>query len=79
VDTPLIVSGRISADRGRVWETEGEVRGENGTLYARGWGKYMPMTPEQTLDVIQHLHFDEDTVPVSSLSPFPPHGLESEK
>jgi uncharacterized protein (TIGR00369 family) len=69
VDTPLIVSGSVSADRGRVWETEGEVRGEDGTLYARGWGKYMPMTPEQTLNVLDYLHFESDTVAVEALTP----------
>ena len=65
----LRVSGRMTADRVRVWETEGEIRGEDGTLYARGWGKYMPMTPEQTVEVIRHLHFDAETVPESDLLP----------
>ncbi|MBW3621912.1 MAG: PaaI family thioesterase [Armatimonadetes bacterium] len=69
---PLRVSGRMTADRGRVWETEGEVRGADGSLYAKGWGKYMPMTPEQTVDVIGHLHFDEETIPRHELLPTSP-------
>lgn len=68
---PLVITGRMKADRGRVWETEGEVRGVDGTLYARGWGKYMPMTQEQTREVIGYLHFDERTVPKSELLPPP--------
>jgi uncharacterized protein (TIGR00369 family) len=66
---PLTVAGRMTADRGRIWETEGEVRGADGTVYARGWGKYSPMTPEQTDDVVAMLHFDEDTVPRSQVEP----------
>ena len=66
---PLTVRGRLTADRGRVWETEGDVAGADGTVYARGWGKYMPMTPEQTVEVIGYLHFDEETLPPSALLP----------
>ncbi|MCA1596858.1 MAG: hypothetical protein LC772_10605, partial [Chloroflexi bacterium] len=65
----LTVRGRLTADRGRIWETEGEITGEDGTLYARGWGKYMPMSAEQTQEVMAYLHFDSDTVPRSALAP----------
>jgi uncharacterized protein (TIGR00369 family) len=65
----LTVCGRMTADRGRIWETEGEVRDDEGTVYARAWGKYVPMTPEQTLEVIDYLKFGEDTVSRSEISP----------
>ena len=66
---PLTVIGRLTADRGRIWETEGEITGPDGTLYARGWGKYMPMSSGDTEEVMQYLHFGQDTVPQSRLMP----------
>jgi uncharacterized protein (TIGR00369 family) len=69
VERLLIVTGRMTEDRKRIWEAEGEVRGDDGTVYAKGWGKYVPMTPEQTLEVIEYLNFDEETVPATELLP----------
>ena len=60
---PLTVRGWITADRGKLWETEGSVSGPDGTVYARAWGKYMPMTADQTRSVMDYLHFDEETIP----------------
>jgi acyl-coenzyme A thioesterase PaaI-like protein len=65
----LTITGRMTEDRGRIWEAEGEVRGDDGTVYARGWGKYVPMTPEQTLEVIEYLNFDDETIPETDLLP----------
>jgi uncharacterized protein (TIGR00369 family) len=65
----LIVAGRMAEDRGRIWEAEGEVRGEDGTVYAKGWGKYIPMTPKQTVEVIEYLNFDEETITEAELLP----------
>lgn len=66
---PLTVVGRMTTDRGRIWETEGEIRGEDGVIYARGWGKYIPMSEEQTLEVMKYLVFDDETVSREDLLP----------
>src|SRR5947209_4268043 len=41
---PVTVIGRMTADRGRLWETAGEIRDEAGSVYARGSGKYVPLS-----------------------------------
>ena len=68
---PLTVTGRMTADRGRIWEAEGEITGPDGVIYARGWGKYVPMSAEGTREVLDVLHFDSETVPYEELAPEP--------
>jgi acyl-coenzyme A thioesterase PaaI-like protein len=62
-ETPLIVRGWVTEDRGRICETEGVVEGPDGTVYARAWGKYVPMSPRATLNVLDFLHFSDETIP----------------
>lgn len=57
VDTPIVVSGRLTRDRGRVWETEAEATGDDGTVYARARGKYMPMSWEDCREVEGYLSY----------------------
>jgi uncharacterized protein (TIGR00369 family) len=62
VDTEIIVSARVTSSHRRIWEAEGEIRDEEGTLYARGRGRFIPMTDDQSREVLQYLLFDEETV-----------------
>jgi len=57
VDTHITVSGRLTRDRSRVWETEGEVSDAEGTVYARARGKYMPMSLEDCRAVDEYLSY----------------------
>lgn len=38
------------------------VRDSNGVLYARAKGRYLPVSDEQTREVVGYLQFDEDCV-----------------
>jgi uncharacterized protein (TIGR00369 family) len=55
---PVTVRGEMTADRGRVWEARGEIVDELGTVYARGTGKYRPLSDEQTQAVMDYLTVD---------------------
>ncbi len=41
VTSNLNLAGRVTADRGRILETSGEITGDDGTVYATATGKYM--------------------------------------
>jgi acyl-CoA thioesterase FadM len=58
IGQPVTVRGEMSADRGRVLETRGEIVDETGTVYARGSGKYRPLSEEQTQAVMDYLTVD---------------------
>jgi uncharacterized protein (TIGR00369 family) len=47
-DRELIVSGRTTDTSRRIWEAEGEVRDDDGNLYARGTGRFFPLSREET-------------------------------
>ncbi len=46
---PITVEGVFSKDRRLVWDTTGRILGEDGTVYARARGKYLPISMEETL------------------------------
>jgi uncharacterized protein (TIGR00369 family) len=54
----VIVRGEMTADRGRLWEARGEIVDDAGTVYARGTGKYHPLSEEQTQTVMDYLAVD---------------------
>src|SRR5436309_8616686 len=58
IGKPLIVRGEMTADRGRIWEAQGEIRDEEGQVYARGTGKYFPLSLEETQEVMDQLRLD---------------------
>jgi uncharacterized protein (TIGR00369 family) len=58
----ITVTGRASESNRRIWSAEGEVTDSEGTVYARGKGRYIPISDEQTRDVVSYLQFDEETV-----------------
>jgi uncharacterized protein (TIGR00369 family) len=62
IGTEITVAGWVSSDRRRIWETEGEITGSDGTVYARGKGRYIPISDAQTRDVVEYLTFDEGCV-----------------
>ncbi|MFN3650965.1 MAG: PaaI family thioesterase [Armatimonadota bacterium] len=47
-DRELIVVGRSEGHGGRIWEASGEVRDQDGTVYARGKGRYFPLSEAET-------------------------------
>jgi len=57
VGISVAVTGRLKRDRGRVWETEGELVDEQGTVYARARGKYMPMSAKASREVDEYLSY----------------------
>jgi uncharacterized protein (TIGR00369 family) len=62
IGTPVTVIAR--ADKvGRIYLTSGEIVGRDGTIYARGMGKYIPMSLERTREVARILESDERTLP----------------
>ena len=60
IGSKIVVSGRLTRDRGRIWETEGEVTDRNGAVYARGRGKYMPLPPKESREVDAYLSYPQD-------------------
>jgi uncharacterized protein (TIGR00369 family) len=52
---PLLVRGEMTADRGRLWDTRGEIRDDAGTLIARATGTYFPLSVEETKAVFAYL------------------------
>lgn len=44
----LIVTARADSVNGRIWEASGEVTDAEGTVYAKGKGRYFPLSAEET-------------------------------
>lgn len=47
-DRELIVRGWTEGAGGRIWQAGGEVLDDEGTVYARGKGRYFPLSQEET-------------------------------
>jgi uncharacterized protein (TIGR00369 family) len=47
-DRELVVTGRTDSTTGRIWEASGEITDGDGTVYARGKGRYYPLSQEET-------------------------------
>ena len=56
------MSGWVSGGNRRIAEAEGEIVDAEGTVYARGKGRYLSMNDQQTRDVVEYLTFDEGCV-----------------
>lgn len=59
----VTVMGEMTDVSRRIWEGKGEIRDDEGTLYVRGRGRFMPMSREETDRVMDMLIFDEGCVP----------------
>jgi uncharacterized protein (TIGR00369 family) len=62
VGRKLTVRGWVTGGGRRLWEAAGDVRDEAGTVYARGTGKFVPLSKEETEAVCDQLYFDETTL-----------------
>lgn len=63
VGEPVRATGRVKSAHRRIWEAEGEIRDASGTVCARGAGRYVPLTDEQTRGVVGQMLFDGECVP----------------
>jgi uncharacterized protein (TIGR00369 family) len=54
----VTVRGEMTADRGRLWEARGEIMDDAGNVYARGSGKYHPLSEVETQAVMDYLSVD---------------------
>jgi len=59
-----IVSGEAVEDTRRLWEGRGEIRDEQGLLYAEGWGWYFPLSEEETKELSDYLTYGPEVEPV---------------
>jgi uncharacterized protein (TIGR00369 family) len=50
VGQKLVCVARLKADRGRIWESEAELRDENGKVYVRATCKQVPINTEAMKD-----------------------------
>jgi len=62
IGAELEIRGWKTSDTRRIWEADGEIRDMEGILYARGAGRYMPLSDERTREVAEMLTFDEGCV-----------------
>jgi uncharacterized protein (TIGR00369 family) len=61
----LIITGRADSVTGRIWEASGEVTDDAGTLYARGKGRYYPLSEAETEAVMAVLTVDGAHMPLA--------------
>ncbi len=54
----------IGAGRGRFWEADGGIRDAEGTVYARGHGKYFLLTPDETAAMAGKMNYQAGDLPV---------------
>ncbi|HSV74826.1 MAG TPA: PaaI family thioesterase [Chthonomonadales bacterium] len=59
VGVEITVTGWTTDTTKRIWTAEGEIRGADGTLYARGRGRYMPMPKDNAREVADYLQYDD--------------------
>lgn len=64
VDKVMIVEGWAEKITRRMSFARGQVRDEDGNLYATAHGKYLPMSEEETREVDEMLIYDPDTLRV---------------
>ena len=51
-DHELIVTGRADSTEGRIWEASGDISDDAGVVYARGKGRYFPLSLDETNQVM---------------------------
>jgi uncharacterized protein (TIGR00369 family) len=61
-DLELTVVGRAADVSGRIWEATGEIRDDAGTVYARGKGRYFPLSEAETQAVMELLTLEGETL-----------------
>lgn len=63
----LRLVGRVARDRGRVVETEGELRDAEGQTCAKATAKYMPVPDEQVAHLLEDFVPDAATIPIEEI------------
>jgi uncharacterized protein (TIGR00369 family) len=71
VGTEVTIIGWMTDDSRRIWECAGEIRDQDGTLYVRGKGRFVPMNEDQSRAILSHLTFDPGSIPLDRLCPKP--------
>jgi uncharacterized protein (TIGR00369 family) len=61
-ETEMIIEGFAESVTKRLAHVTGEVRDENGVVYATAAGKYLPLSAEKTKEVDDRLIYRPDTV-----------------
>lgn len=65
--TPLVVRGRFTEDKRLFWKCTGTIEGEDGTVYVRGQGTFVPISPEETRRIEEEtLLYPDGTPPIFS-------------
>jgi uncharacterized protein (TIGR00369 family) len=52
------VVAQMERDRRRIIEASGRIEGTDGEILVRGFGKFMPLSPEQAREIDSYLHYD---------------------
>jgi len=58
----LIIIGKTESIHKRLYKASGEIRDEEGTVYVTAVGKYVPISPEETMKVDNLLIYDDETM-----------------
>jgi hypothetical protein len=69
IGTEVTATGRLVSSSSRIWEAAGEISGQDGTVYAKATGRYVPLSDERTREVVEYLTFDEECVSRETLTP----------
>ena len=54
-DRELLVVGRTESAASRIWQASGEITDQDGTVYARGTGRYFPLSEAETNAIMEVL------------------------
>lgn len=66
---PIHVRAWATSTSKRIWEASGDLRGEDGTLYAEASGRFVPMADHAGSAVADYLVWQEDCVSREDLLP----------
>ncbi len=69
VGEPYLVVGKLEADRGRIWESSGELRDREGVVCARATSKQVPLKLSDMQSMTEDFLPDPATASVSVLFP----------
>lgn len=69
VGQKYLIVGKLEADRGRIWESSGELRDEAGVVCARATSKQVPLKLADMKEMTEDFLPDSSTASVSMLFP----------
>ncbi len=69
IGVEITVTGWMTNGSRRIWEGAGEITGPDGAVYVRGRGRFIPLSREQTDNVMDFLLFDDGTLTREELCP----------